>query len=728
GNFICGLRITADCIGEESIVGFEDWGFIASIPITGSTDGAKTDFPVDITIKYESFMNHDFSDLRFLDSTKTVQLGYEITEFNPFDYAKITVKVPSLAASPSDTNICVLAGNSEAISNSNPENVYVIYDTLENLNNWTITGNVTVTDGVATISSGGSTAYMLKDFNVDYDFIVEIRYKHPSVYRNRPYLTTQSKTGSPFFDYGIFNNIYWNGFTGVTLTNDTWYVMQWINSYNNYTWNILSDDKSTTIFSRSYGSKVADLKRLIFSATENASSVYNIDYVKVKQIANNYPTVGQISAWTGIGNHETSQIFNLNGCVFDESPMSSPRLTSNDLRVSTQEGDYYNITNFAIQKRKSDGTSNFEVIISSSEDEQFLTGQVILFEEIQGNQTRKIYEGIIQEVTESIQGAEKNYNISGRHISLGLINKGSGVLCAGKTVTNRTVNQLLSIILADTGITIGPGVDLNIGNIPNKTTVFPGWCGSYDTKKSALDSLMNMISLKKGKTINWFIDDNNQLRTFYTEDKNGDIGVTITKNNPRLISMTTSENAENIVNDLYGYAGENSDITVHRQDLESINGWTDEDGFEHPGYGLIQGSSVVDNSITSTGMIAQKTQAILNRQSKPIYTVSLILTRFPNVEPGQPLYIPDHYKYNNKTFIVSDITMQGSPGNWITTVLATTDINVVNPVSDFETVQAITRKAVQKSAPKAGVVMEVEGNQYVVQLVNGGTVVNVKGF
>jgi hypothetical protein len=127
-------------------------------------------------------------------------------------------------------------------------------------------------------------------------------------------------------------------------------------------------------------------------------------------------------------------------------------------------------------------------------------------------------------------------------------------------------------------------------------------------------------------------------------------------------------------------------------------------------------------------MIAQKTQAILNRQSKPIYTVSLILTRFPNVEPGQPLYIPDHYKYNNKTFIVSDITIQGSPGNWITTVLATTDINVVNPVSDFETVQAITRKAVQKSAPKAGVVMEVDGNQYVVQLVNGGTVVNVKGF
>ena len=166
-------------------------------------------------------------------------------------------------------------------------------------------------------------------------------------------------------------------------------------------------------------------------------------------------------------------------------------------------------------------------------------------------------------------------------------------------------------------------------------------------------------------------------------------------------------------------------ITAHLQDTESINGWYDKDNNFHPGFGVVTGSPIQVTNIESSSILTGKIQGILDRQSKPIYQATIRLTRFPDVEEGQPLFIPDHPKVKDKTFIVSDVTIQGTTANWVTTINATTDINVVSRVSEFQAVQAIAKHAVHRNAPRKGVVIESVGGVSLIQLDEGGVPFNV---
>lgn len=124
---------------------FSAWGYKAIYPQPGSSDGDKTDYPVPITIPYQSFMRSDFGDIRFALQDGT-ELSYSLEDYTASSSADFLVQVPSLPASPATTTIIVYAGNSSATTTSDPSKVYLLNDNA--------TG--TFTDKWTTITGTGS--------------------------------------------------------------------------------------------------------------------------------------------------------------------------------------------------------------------------------------------------------------------------------------------------------------------------------------------------------------------------------------------------------------------------------------------------------------------------------------------------------------------------------------------------------------------------------------------
>ena len=216
-------------------------------------------------------------------------LSYWIESKTDGESADIWVKVPTI---PSGTKkIYIYYGNDSAILVSNGNNTFDFFDDFNNLNKWTQSGsNVTVSNSIVTLDSGTNPT-IYTNFTAPSPFIVEAKYQHPSNYRNRLYLTTSSGTGSPTgYDYGIFNpSIFWNGWTGVNLNANTWYILRWENTSSNYTWRILNYPSETEIISRSHGSAIAGLSRIYFSGTESTNSDFKLDWVRVRRYASSIP-------------------------------------------------------------------------------------------------------------------------------------------------------------------------------------------------------------------------------------------------------------------------------------------------------------------------------------------------------------------------------------------------------------------------------------------------------
>lgn len=107
-----------------------------------------------LNITYDSDMNSDFSDLRFLDSTETVELQYWIENKVNSNYAEVYVKVPTLTAS-ANTSIYMYYGNALATTDSNSEGIWLFYEDWDTFD----TGVWSVTTQDGTIGVSGSRWY-----------------------------------------------------------------------------------------------------------------------------------------------------------------------------------------------------------------------------------------------------------------------------------------------------------------------------------------------------------------------------------------------------------------------------------------------------------------------------------------------------------------------------------------------------------------------------------------
>jgi hypothetical protein len=92
--------------------------------------------------------------------------------------------------------------------------------------------------------------------------------------------------------------------------------------------------------------------------------------------------------------------------------------------------------------------------------------------------------------------------------------------------------------------------------------------------------------------------------------------------------------------------------------------------------------------------------------SNRIYTVTHVLSRFPDVEIGQPLRIPDHFKCKAMTFVVSSITQNGDKASRWTTTESTTDPTVLGTLNENELIKVIAKSAIFEYLPFKGTILD----------------------
>jgi carbonic anhydrase/acetyltransferase-like protein (isoleucine patch superfamily) len=71
------------------------------------------------------------------------------------------------------------------------------------------------------------------------------------------------------------------------------------------------------------------------------------------------------------------------------------------------------------------------------------------------------------------------------------------------------------------------------------------------------------------------------------------------------------------------------------------------------------GAPIQDSSITCIADLKAKLQDVINIHALPVYTAKMTLSKLPDCEIGQPVYIPDHYKLHGKTTVITSISLIG---------------------------------------------------------------------
>lgn len=246
---------------------------------------------------------------------------------------------------------------------------------------------------------------------------------------------------------------------------------------------------------------------------------------------------------------------------------------------------------------------------------------------------------------------------------------------------------ILRKILEGTGITLGQSVDIG-AMISDDNTKFTGFAGEWNTRAEALNELLRKVSYIKGRNIGWFVDNEDHLRIFYTDQPLVALSVEL-YNNPRLMSITFEENAENIVNDITIVNDQGASINL--RDEESINGWTDYNtAYRWPGYG-VQSKKFVEYGIDGEDIVTKVRQE-LETYSKPIFSVHLKLEGFVDICVGQPLYVKGYQKFADVVFIVNRVDIRGSASKIETEISATTDRTVMGSVGDYDAVKALAKQ------------------------------------
>jgi len=125
------------------------WKYKKPITISGSSSGL-TDHQVKVVVGYDSDMQADYDDLRFVDANGNI-LSYWIENYTASN-ATVWVKVPSIPTS--GTTIYMYYGNPSASSASSGTNTFIFFDNFPGTSldgaKWTATSsaNVTVNNGV----------------------------------------------------------------------------------------------------------------------------------------------------------------------------------------------------------------------------------------------------------------------------------------------------------------------------------------------------------------------------------------------------------------------------------------------------------------------------------------------------------------------------------------------------------------------------------------------------
>lgn len=359
------------------------------------------------------------------------------------------------------------------------------------------------------------------------------------------------------------------------------------------------------------------------------------------------------------------------------------------------------IKDFTISKRINEAATSFSITFNTSiSPDEFATGETFEFT-ITDNTLYEGYtaiSGIIEGIERDNKENNQIYKITGRDKGRLLLKQPYELDCNTETPTLNNTIDILTSILTNTGITIGRGQKPLAETIYLTTdgTSKDRYCGSWNTKQDAINQLFNQYTRLSGaSTFRWYIDVGGNFRWFELNTSRGNKEY-IFNDDSRVLSFTVKEDATNIMNDITGFYGPEEDGTsVHIQNSTSITT-----------YGLCYGQPVTETQMTQAE-ITTKLQREIDQKSVPIYSATLELDGFYDMEPGTQVLFPDDPYYDTTTFTIVDRTLKGEPGKPRTTFNLTTDPNSISITNEFEVIQATAQKEVQDNKAQIGVVESV---------------------
>lgn len=384
----------------------------------------------------------------------------------------------------------------------------------------------------------------------------------------------------------------------------------------------------------------------------------------------------------------------------------------------------YGIKRGKVTTRINEGVTNFELdFLTPLKPDALECGQYVSFEIIDPSQPGQtaVIGGRIQKITRNNKDNNKIYSISGRNEGFFLIKNSFGLSCSLTSQTTFHPYDMLLQILEGTNITIGGGTPAFDDNLEFHTNgnLTGGYCGIWKNKKEAIDSLFKLYAQIKGyNKIRWYIDNENKLRWFETGKNRGNVIEFETKGQEELIEdFTITEDAENIVNQLTGYACNDSISTT-----QSIQASIEK-------YGLQVGDNLTDSDIKTQSELNAKVAEELAQKAWPIYTANLKLKKFYDMEIGQQIIFVDDPNYPEILLTCTQKVMEFTPADITTTFDFSTDESAVAPATKADVTKAIVNDAIQSNSANIGTVVDVSDEdctQLLVRPYGQDTLTNVK--
>lgn len=337
-----------------------------------------TNYSVLFNISYDSDMQVDFDDLRFVNSTNNGELGYYIENQSNSNWALVWVMIPDLAESV-NTSIYMYYGNSGATSKSNGSNAFIYYEDFSTdvflKDNWTRGNETTIytdTDNGWLIVNDIKKAEYKPDNITNIDsigIIIEQHTKftnnsvgildyHSIFYNGITYSTTLGQFGSSSNGWSFYGSV--QGITaGVSTTNDKnkWIMLKTIHnsSYGTQYWK--RDEDSDYTYIRKYAKSLSRLGGLqYYKYSSSSSGMVTLDWIRVRKNADTEPsyTIGDEEStstnsctYSGSGNWTIQGVDNCNITSNTISPNFNNILIINGTGTTTLNA---NISNFSIYR------------------------------------------------------------------------------------------------------------------------------------------------------------------------------------------------------------------------------------------------------------------------------------------------------------------------------------------------------------------------------------------
>lgn len=270
-----------------------DWQKRKELNITENSGIAQINYSVLLNVSYDSDMQNDFDDLRFVINN-TDELEYYLEEKNDGVYAYVWVLVPELSASSVEA-INMYYGKSEASSNSNREETFLLFDDFSSnpfSNGWncwdaTCTYQSGTQDVDLIAGSGFASAVMSYDLS-SYSNI-EIKYTESGLSSNYWFATeirTASGSGGTIATrlFGQYSPdaIQIQGDSeysiGGDFTNPTNFTGAWYNFSSTLTTQNLTSEDQTRLFNTTAG-----MDNSYVNLHGRTSSTITIDDVRIRK-------------------------------------------------------------------------------------------------------------------------------------------------------------------------------------------------------------------------------------------------------------------------------------------------------------------------------------------------------------------------------------------------------------------------------------------------------------